>query len=677
MAHITFSAASRLPRVLPLVLAALALPLSAVSVVASYAVFALSAGLAWMMGSLPRGARPPFALPVLHLAVLLLLSAVASPLPFADVWLPLGYFLLSVALFFMLAAGAGEGSADHGRFLHVLFFTLAAAALLAALLLAAMKRLPAFGLSPAGVPLSPIARWTGSLDANDLAAMAAMLLPLGLALLFHRPASDTRAPRVRLAEKTALFAAILLLGGTIAAALARGALLSCALACAVVLAIEGRRGRIVLGLALLAALVAVPLAGLARLEHLLLLQGTSVGLSVQHVFTNRLEGWDRALHAIRDFSLAGIGPGAFPVVVPALYPLPEALRAAWLTDAHNGPLQTVLDFGVFGLIFWCALLAAAARRCLLALRRRRDLRLPAAGLLAALLALLLCGVTDVLAAGAPVSAAVWVVLAGIARLPAVPRWTRRVPRAAAARRVLRAATALPAAVVLLGVLFPGVFPLAGDEQAARANARIVLGLSQNRMRASCSACHRTCRRRKGAARTRPGFAASRGGRRVTGRAATPRGWRSSPPCRLRCGCWKPPRPPTPCWPRMPSPARARPRRASGWPRACARGTRCAPSPCTARGWRWTAATACGGAAWLRSSHSVIPAPLSTPGCAVAGMAIPAPTAVGTPAARPSASATPLRPSSITGDRIIRRRAAGRRSCRRGFIDRASCVCSRA
>jgi putative inorganic carbon (HCO3(-)) transporter len=69
----------------------------------------------------------------------------------------------------------------------------------------------------------------------------------------------------------------------------------------------------------------------------------------------RVEIWSRAIYAIQDFSLTGLGLGTFERVIAVLYPLflnPEGT----VPDAHNLFLQVAVDLGLPGLVAYLALL---------------------------------------------------------------------------------------------------------------------------------------------------------------------------------------------------------------------------------------------------------------------------------------------------------------------------------
>jgi putative inorganic carbon (HCO3(-)) transporter len=69
----------------------------------------------------------------------------------------------------------------------------------------------------------------------------------------------------------------------------------------------------------------------------------------------RAEVWSRAIHAIQDFPLTGMGINTFRRVVHVLYPLFLTSSDFDISHAHNEYLQAALDLGIPGLIAFVAL----------------------------------------------------------------------------------------------------------------------------------------------------------------------------------------------------------------------------------------------------------------------------------------------------------------------------------
>ncbi len=128
-----------------------------------------------------------------------------------------------------------------------------------------------------------------------------------------------------------------------------------------------------------------------------------VGLS------GRIEIWDRALLALRDFPWTGVGHGQFLPIVPELYPF--FTLPVNIPHAHNLFLQIGVDMGLVGMIAYGATvviaLVLAVRSLRHANRRRDEVRnrgrrwqrytlnwALGAGVIAALVGLLLHGLVD-------------------------------------------------------------------------------------------------------------------------------------------------------------------------------------------------------------------------------------------------------------------------------------------
>ncbi len=132
---------------------------------------------------------------------------------------------------------------------------------------------------------------------------------------------------------------------------------------------------------------------------------------------DRLEIWDRALDAIRDFPFTGCGLGSFRHVVWVFYPLFRHPLETYIGHAHNIFLQTALDLGIPGLIAYLALLMVAGAVCWRVARRGDPLTRPLAiGLAAGLLALHTYGMTDALALGSKPAVVFWFALGLIAAM---------------------------------------------------------------------------------------------------------------------------------------------------------------------------------------------------------------------------------------------------------------------
>ncbi len=83
---------------------------------------------------------------------------------------------------------------------------------------------------------------------------------------------------------------------------------------------------------------------------------TTGGSTAVESFSGRTAVWERAIYAVRDFPLTGMGMNNFPAVMLTFYP-PIAFRnASDITHAHNQLLIMGTDLGLPGLIAYAALL---------------------------------------------------------------------------------------------------------------------------------------------------------------------------------------------------------------------------------------------------------------------------------------------------------------------------------
>ena len=233
--------------------------------------------------------------------------------------------------FFFLVVQTVDG--DYDRATKVVDVTVAAAAVAAVL-----------GLVP--FVLGWVDRASGPLsDANDFAFLLASVLPLAL----HRFAtSSTRAARVWFGL------AATALGLTTLATFSRGALV--ALAVGLAWALVTRRIKLVTGLATIAALVVVGLAGYlydpeavdAALER-------KQAVAQANVDT-RTEAWRVALDQFRAEPLTGVGPGNFTVRFDE-FALPDP--DVGVITTHNAYLNILAELGAPGLVAFLAYLGVS------------------------------------------------------------------------------------------------------------------------------------------------------------------------------------------------------------------------------------------------------------------------------------------------------------------------------
>lgn len=151
----------------------------------------------------------------------------------------------------------------------------------------------------------------------------------------------------------------------------RGAWLGAAVALLVMPLLRYRRWWIVVAGALAVAAVSGLALGPDRLQDLLFPASLSDEAAV-NTLPGRLELWLRAVVMLRDFGLAGAGPGQFEQLVMVLYPPFFTGLLGGFQHAHNLYLQAALDFGILGLVGLIALLLGTAASIVAASRGWAD-----------------------------------------------------------------------------------------------------------------------------------------------------------------------------------------------------------------------------------------------------------------------------------------------------------------
>jgi putative inorganic carbon (HCO3(-)) transporter len=109
----------------------------------------------------------------------------------------------------------------------------------------------------------------------------------------------------------------------------------------------------------------------------------------------RQEVWLWTIVMLQDFPFTGIGLGSFQQVIRRLYPVMVSPSYA-ITHAHNVFLQMGVDYGLFGLILYLALIGILLTMLWRAARRQPRWRPYALGFAASLLAYHIYGLGDVL-----------------------------------------------------------------------------------------------------------------------------------------------------------------------------------------------------------------------------------------------------------------------------------------
>jgi O-antigen ligase len=363
---------------------------------------------------------------VLVLALLLLpLTLVNSPLVWEVTWPRLTVLAWSLALFFVVAAVApADPRLDLPRlprYLTLLTAIFLGAGTLAVLVgVLGMRRVDKLFFAAIPAPLEGL---FGGLHPNELAGLITLFLPLAAALCL-------RSWRTRLAsggQFTIWLLLTLFFLGVLVVTQSRTSLLSAAIGLVLVFLLSGRRGWVLLALAIAGALVALLVAGPGRTVDFFVYAGANSWASV---IGPRALLWEQAIFALREFWPVGAGLGVFYPIASVLYPQAPPGEGAALppaaADAHNLYLQTALDFGLPGLLLLLLIMALALGQLVRLLRRESVHGLSRAwviGALGALLAHLLSSLTDAVALGAPPNVALWFLLAmvlssGTAEVPA-------------------------------------------------------------------------------------------------------------------------------------------------------------------------------------------------------------------------------------------------------------------
>lgn len=261
-----------------------------------------------------------------------------------------------------------------------------------------------------GLPGSP----PDGFHPNQVAGALIWMLPLLLALLwtYRSGPLPLLPPAWHGPARTLFLLALLLIGGTMLLTQSRSGYIG--LLCGVAALVVLPRRRLLLGAlaALAAAALAAPLVGpplLAAYSSVDALQSTQA-LSVD-TLQGRLELWSRAVTAIGDFPLTGVGIGLFREVQPALYPLLNLEPEFDIGHAHNHLLNAALDLGLPGLVAYLALWLGAAAMARRALRGAPDRGMDALalGLSAGLVAVFAYSMTDMIALGAKPGLLMWLV----------------------------------------------------------------------------------------------------------------------------------------------------------------------------------------------------------------------------------------------------------------------------
>jgi len=140
------------------------------------------------------------------------------------------------------------------------------------------------------------------------------------------------------------------LGGLLFLTQSRSALLGFAGGIAFFLFVSGRLGKITLVLGFVAISIFILVMGPDELLYFPGLDTSGSATFGQVTISNRLEIWSRAVYALKDFAITGMGIGTFRVIGPLLYPFFYIEPTRDIAHAHNLFFQSGLDFGILGII---------------------------------------------------------------------------------------------------------------------------------------------------------------------------------------------------------------------------------------------------------------------------------------------------------------------------------------
>jgi putative inorganic carbon (HCO3(-)) transporter len=252
---------------------------------------------------------------------------------------------------------------------------------------------------------------------NAVAGCLVLFVPVQAALLAPR-ARDVFAPLGLKTRSASLLAAaqvalFVVTGGALLLTQSRSAWIGVFVASATWLAWRSRRNRLLL---LSAAAVAATIAA-ARPHQAVRVALRLLGPQVGGDAVSRMELWSRAILAIRDFPLTGVGMNMFRRIMPVLYPTGTYINFD-VTHVHNQILQAALDVGLPGLVAYLSIWLVSGALLAQVCRRAADpaSRILAGGLGAGLIAQFCFGLTDAITLGNKPAAAFWYLLALIVSL---------------------------------------------------------------------------------------------------------------------------------------------------------------------------------------------------------------------------------------------------------------------
>ncbi|MCH7589326.1 MAG: O-antigen ligase family protein [Chloroflexi bacterium] len=250
---------------------------------------------------------------------------------------------------------------------------------------------------------------------NELGGLLILFVPVAVTLgwkaLVIRPRTNRTLIFVTISSAIGLGILVILTQS-------RSALLGLIAAVGVLFFSGGKLGRILFGVGILVAATLILWKGPD------LLFGSSDPLESSSIvvgelsFASRLEIWSRAIYALNDFSITGMGIGTFRKIAPILYPFFILSPSLEIGHAHNFLLQTGLDLGILGLISTFAIWAVGGLMLLEVVKTKRQHKILegfslgdlAIGISASLIAHFIYGFTDAVALGARPGFILWMAM---------------------------------------------------------------------------------------------------------------------------------------------------------------------------------------------------------------------------------------------------------------------------
>jgi putative inorganic carbon (HCO3(-)) transporter len=258
---------------------------------------------------------------------------------------------------------------------------------------------------------------------NAVAGCLVLFVPLQVALLATHSRRWLLSSLFRNAPGTWTAAVqpvlLFLTAGTLILTQSRGAWIGLTVATAGFFLWRGRRARVAGAVAAVAGTALSLTLGPTRLLDFAM---RHAGPDVEGSTWMRIELWSRAISAIQDVPLSGMGMNGFRKVMPVLYPTVLGLDLDQ-PHAHNHLLQVALDLGIPGLVAYLAIWIVVVLLLAGVYRQSEDRvrRAMAGGFGTGLLAHFLFGMGDAIPLGSKVGVLFWITLAMVVGLHRVSR----------------------------------------------------------------------------------------------------------------------------------------------------------------------------------------------------------------------------------------------------------------